>query len=640
MYPLVKKTHSISRTLTFYSRLLDFCVSSKSVNLTKSVHAQLIKVGFNRHTFLGNRCLDLYARYHCIDDLLNAFGDISTKNIISWNICLKGVLKSGHYELAHSLFEEMPERDVVSWNSMLSWHASCEQADIAWEKFRQMLHTGSKPSVYTYSILVSMVSDFRRGKELHAGVIISGLIRSSVVLGNSLIDMYSKLGVIDYAFGVFLSMDKLDIISWNSIVVGCCKSGCGEIALSQFSLMRSLGYPSDEFTCSAVITCCTNLRKLEKGKQMFALCVKAGFLCNSIISSAIIDLFSKCNRLELSVQLFEELDRWDTAVCNSLISSYTSHDIGENALGLLVHMLRANIRPTEFTLSSVLASISGIPVEQGTQIHSLVVKSGFEGDYVVSSSIVHMYSKVGLIDCAVNYFGTMSPRDLISWNTMIMGLVHNGRSYEALETFKELQRSSLPPDRISFAAVLMACSYGGFVDDGIDMFSKMECSYGVKPCWEHYVSLVDLLCQAGRFVEAIETTKRMPQLSDRAIWETLLNACLVQGDVRFAEKVAARLMELEPQLSLSYIVLSRIYEMKGQWDDTVRVRKTMKRNVATKVGGCSWVVIKGQSYTFMAEQLYHHFDKNIYSVLELLSFDKDEGSAMKVLEADVDQANC
>ncbi|KAK9663945.1 hypothetical protein RND81_14G008500 [Saponaria officinalis] len=639
MYPLVKQTHTISRTLTFYSQLLDLCVSSKSANLTKVVHAQLIKVGFNRHTFLGNRCLDLYSRYQCIDDILNAFGDITQKNIISWNICLKGVLNSGYYELAHSLFVEMPERDVVSWNSMFSWHASCGHRDIAWERFRQMLNMGLKPSAYTYSILISMVSDSFRGKELHSGMITSGLVRSNVVLGNSLIDMYSKLGIIDYGFGVFLTMDKLDIISWNSIIIGCCKNGCGDLALSQFSLMRSLGYPFDEFTCSAVITCCTNLRNLEKGKQIFALCIKVGFLCNSIISSAIIDLFSKSNRLELSVQLFKELDKWDSEVCNSLISSYASHDIGENALQLLVQMSRANIRPTEFTLSSVLSSISGIPAEQGTQIHSLVVKSGFERDYVVGSSIVHMYCKVGLIDCAINYFAIMSPLNLISWNTMIMGLVHNGRSYEALETFKELQRRGPPPDRISLAGVLLACIYGGFVDEGIDIFSKMECSYGVKPCYEHYVSLVDLLCQAGRFIEAIEVTKRMPQLSDSTIWGTLLTACLVQGDIRLAEEVAQRLMELEPQLSLPYVALARIYEMRGHWEDTVRVRETMTRNVAPKVGGCSWIVVKGQLYTFKAEQLHHHSDKNIYFVLELLGFDKDEISSEKVFEADVDHAN-
>lgn len=82
-----------------------------------------------------------------------------------------------------------------------------------------------------------------------------------------------------------------------------------------------------------------------------------------------------------------------------MISSYTSHDISESANQLLVLMLREDIRPTEFTLSSILASICGMQVELGIQVHSLVVKTGFEIDFVVCSSLVHMYATLGLIDC-------------------------------------------------------------------------------------------------------------------------------------------------------------------------------------------------------------------------------------------------
>ncbi|KAL2938650.1 hypothetical protein RDABS01_022099 [Bienertia sinuspersici] len=473
MYPLVKQIHNVPRTLTFYSHLLDHCFSLKALNLTKVVHGQLIKVGFNHHTFLGNRCLQLYTDCHLVDDILKTFTDITRKNSISWNICLKGLLNCGQSEKAYSLFQRMPEPDVVSWNTIISWYASSGNSIFVWRRFREMLYMGVNPSGYTYSIIVSLVFDALVGKELHGRMIRSGLIRSNVVLGNSLIDMYFKIGVIDYAVGVFSSMEFLDLISWNSLIIGCCKAGYGDLALVQFSSMRYLGFQPDEFTCSTVITCCTNLRNLEKGKQVFVLCIKSGFLCNSIISSAIIDLFSKCNRLENSVQLFKELDRWDSAVCNSMISSYTSHDFSDSAIQLLVHMLRKDIRPTEFTLSSILASICGMQVEQGTQIHSLVIKSGSEMDFVVRSSLVHMYATLGLIDCAVKIFASMAQPDLISWNTMIMGYTLNGRLVKAVDTFKELHRRGPLPDHISLTGVLRACSYGGFVDEGIAIFSKM-----------------------------------------------------------------------------------------------------------------------------------------------------------------------
>ncbi|XP_057526957.1 pentatricopeptide repeat-containing protein At1g43980, mitochondrial [Amaranthus tricolor] len=631
MYTLVKKLHDIPRILTFYSHLLDHCLSSKSLNLTKVVHGQLIKVGFNGHTFLGNRCLQFYIRFQSTDDILKAFGDIQRKNCISWNICLKGLLNCGQNEMAHSLFQKMPERDVVSWNSMISWYVCSGRSDLAREGFQEMLYIGVKPSSYTYSIITSLVFDALLGKELHGRIITSGLIRSNVVLGNSLIDMYGKIGLIDYAVRVFMSMEYLDLISWNSLITGCCRAGFSELALSKFSSMRSLGYSPDQFTCSAVITCCTNLQNLKTGRQLFALCIKAGFLSNSIVSSALIDLFSKSNRLDHSVQLFTELDRFDSAIYNSMISSYVSHGISESAIELFVLMRREDVRLTEFTLSSIVASITGIQVEQGTQIHTLAIKLGFEMDLIVCSSLVHMYATLGFIDYAMRIFTHMVQPDLIAWNTMIMGLTLNGRLVEAINSFQELHNRGLIPDHMSLTAVLRACSYGGFVDEGVAIFSKIDEYYGLVPCYEHYVFLVDLLCQNGNVYEAMEVTEKMPYEPKSTIWESLLHACIAHGDLRLAEKVSKRLVELEPYLSLPYVILGRIYEMTGRWEDAVRVREAMKRIVVKKVVGYSSIMIKSHVHSFTEDQLQQNAGRDVYLILRLLTWDDSGTSTVEEL---------
>lgn len=319
-----------------------------------------------------------------------------------------------------------------------------------------------------------------------------------------------------------------------------------------------------------------------------------------------------------------------------MISSYASHGFSESAIQLLVLMLREGIRPTEFTLSSVLASICGIQADQGTQIHSLAIKSGFGMDFIICSSLVHMYATLGLIDCARRIFASIALPDLVCWNIMITGLTLNGRLVEAIDTFKELHRRGPLPDQISLTGVLRACSYGGFVDEGIAIFSIMEEYYGVKPCYDNYACLVDLLCQDGRLDDAMEITEMMPYEPSSMIWELLLHACGVHGDVRLVEKVAQRLMELEPQLSLPYIVLGRIYEMRGQWEDIIRVRKAMKRNVVKNFGGCSWIVIKNHVYSFTAEQLQQHAGKDIYSVLRLLTLEKGEITPLETNLAEID----
>ncbi|CAN1234658.1 Pentatricopeptide repeat-containing protein At1g43980, mitochondrial [Linum perenne] len=523
MYPLVKHNHRIFKPSLAYSvRLIDQCFSLKSWKNVTALHAQLIKVGFNRYTF----------------------------NVISWNICLKGLVSFGHTEKACEVFDEMPERDVVSWNSVIVGHTSCGHVDRALEKFRKMQISGVRPSEYTYSILMSVVSTARHVKELHGSSIRRGLTTSNVVVGNSLIDLYGILGLPYYALSVFLSME-----------------------------------------------------------------------------SAAIHMFSKCNRFGDSVKLFEELEHWDSAVCSTMISCYTCHRFTEEALRLFVLTLREDIRPTEFTFSSMLSSVYSFPSDQGTQIHSLVVKLGYESDAIVASSLVDMYSKYGLVDYAMEIFLTMTTRDLTCWNTLIMGLTHNSKVQEAVQTFEQLLRSGPPPDRITFFAVLLACTKGGFIDEGISLFSSMVADYGITPGNEHFSCLVNLLCQAGRLDEAVRVIKQMPYEPGSLVWESLLYACSLHlSDPNLLEGLAVWLMDIIPEPSLPYLLLARIYEKQGRWESLLRLKNIMKGRVK-EVVGFSWIGIKNRVYLFDGNELEQHGGTDVYSSLSLLSWEMEDKDA-------------
>uniref|UniRef100_A0A2K2BF00 Pentatricopeptide repeat-containing protein n=1 Tax=Populus trichocarpa TaxID=3694 RepID=A0A2K2BF00_POPTR len=443
MCTLIKQNHRISRTsLSYYSYLMDHCFSLNSLSFARITHAHLLKVGF----------------------------DNSGKKIVSWNICLRWLSKLGHLGLACSVFDEMPERDVVGQNSMIPGHASCGYFDHALETFREMQNLGVRPSGFTYSILMSVVFGVLHGN------IIRGLGASSVVPGNSLIDVYGKLGFLDYALG----------------------SLRGRHAVNR------------------------DIHRVGIG-------------------------------LEDSVRLFEEQGRWDSAPCNSMISSYVYCGLREDGLRLFVLTLREDIRPTEFTLSSVLHSISFLQLEQGTQVHSLAVKSGLELDAI----LVEKYSKFGFIDCAMRIFNEMILRDLLAWD---LGLTHIGRVYEVLQTFKELLRRGLPPDQIALAEILLACNFGVSINEGMAIFLSMEGRYGVTPSNEHYACLMDSLCRDGRLDQALNVAESMPCEPGFLIWESILHSCLIHGDLKLSVRVAERLMESEPESSLPYLVLARINE--------------------------------------------------------------------------------
>ncbi|KAJ4841682.1 hypothetical protein Tsubulata_002082 [Turnera subulata] len=564
MSPLVKQSQRIpSTSLSYYSRLLGRCSSLKSFPVAAAVHAHLIKLGLNRFTFLGNCCLDLYSQLGpVVDDSFRVFEEISIKNVFSWNICVKALAKFGCLETARRLFDEMPERDVVSWNTMMSGYASFGCFYDAFGILREMQDAGVRPCRFTYSIMMSVVDCASHGKELHGSMIRNGLIGSgSLVLRNSVIGMYGRLGAVDYAFVVFLTMEEVDVISWNSVITACCKTGYSELALNQFSSMRSSGYFADEFTCSAAFAACTDLRNLDKDWRI---------------------QFGSLKSITNGIQLFD-------------------------ALKLFVLAMREDLRPTEFTLSSILSSMPCLPVPQGTQVHSLVIKLGLGSDTIVTSSLVDMYCKLGQIDSAIIIFNKMSVRDLIAWNAMIMGLARNNRVFDTLNTFNDLRKIGPPPDRITLAGVLLACNYGGLVDEGVMVLSSMEDIYGVAPGSEHYDLVVDLFCRAGRLHQAVEM-----------VAERLKLPCTVHMNLKLAERVAERLIEFHPMSSLPFLVLARIYEMRGDWESSVRIQKAMSRNEMEEVIGYSCIGIKNYIYTFKEDNLQQHGGKDVFLLLRLL----------------------
>ncbi|KAI4337893.1 hypothetical protein L6164_016259 [Bauhinia variegata] len=507
---------------------------------------------------------------------------------------------------------------------MISGYASYGLADHALGLFLEMQNAGVRPSGFTFSILMSFVSSPSHGKQIHGRMIRSGMDLSNVVLGNSLINMYGKFGLVDCAFGVILTMKELDIISWNSLIWACHRAGQQELALEQFYHMRATELLPDQFTCSTLISVCSNLQDLEKGKEIFAFCFKVGIVYNSIVSSAAIDLFAKCNRLEDSVQLFREQYQWDLTLCNSMISSYARHGLLEDALQLFILTMRKNLRPTEYTVSCILSCVSILfSVEMGTQVHSLVPKLGFESDAIVANSLVEMYAKFGFIGDALNIYNEIKSRDLISWNTIMMGLAHNGRVFMTLDLFKELIREGTTPDRITFSAVLLACNHGSLIDEGTEIFSSMEKEFGVKPEEEHYAFIVELLSRAGMIKEAIDIVETMPYKTSAVIWRSILSACAIHGELGVTERVAKEMMEIEPQSPLPYLVLFRAYQMRGRWESMVRVRKVIGHKGAKQIIGCSWIGIKNFVYAFKSDQLHHHGGKDVYQVLKLLIWEME-----------------
>ncbi|GAB4828280.1 hypothetical protein Ancab_035193 [Ancistrocladus abbreviatus] len=302
-----------------------------------------------------------------------------------------------------------------------------------------------------------------------------------------------------------------------------------------------------------------------------------------------------------------------------MIASYVNQGFAEDALHLFVLTLRKNLTPTEFTISMILSSVTGLFLSMcGIQVHCLAVKLGVESDTVTASSLVEMYAKYGMIDSSMRIFLDMDARDLLCWNCMIVGLALNGRIIEAIDMFKRMLEHGLLPDHVTYTGALSACKYGGFLHEGISVFSMMEKQHGVIPRDEHYECIVDLFCQASKLEEAVDIVGNMPIAPSAAIWRSILSACGKNEDLELIEEVSNRMIEMEPHSSLPYLVLAHAYEMRGRWESVVQVRKRMKELGIKKVAGCSWIGIKSCNFAFKSNELLHYGGQKVYSMLRLL----------------------
>ena len=516
----------------------------------------------------------------------------------------------------------MPERDTVAYNSMIRGYVDGGRADEAFRLVRTMRELGVRPSDFTFSIISSAVCSARHGMQVQAAAVRHGSAHHSAVVGNTLIDMYRRVGLLKYAVRVFWSMNQQDIVSVNSVLSVYKDDGQSSQLFECFQSIRSHGFSIDEFSVSTALSMCTDVEDLAKGDQILALCVKMGLLSHLIVCSAVIDMLCVSDRLAEAVWVFEGRGTWDSETCNAMISGYARGGIMERALSLFLLSLRNGVLPTEFTFASLLrcSSCFGL-MEQGTQIHALISKLGFEDDLIVATALIDMYCKLGSLNRARKLFSKVCVKDLVLWNTMIIGLSHNGRGKEALRVFWQMLKSDIRPDRITLFGVLSACSLVGLVDEGMRLISLFKSNYHVVLGLEHNTCVVDMLSRAGMFSEAVDFAENKSQKCNIAVFSNILEACVIQGDFDMAELIAEKMVKLKPRFSLPYIVLAQTYGVRCKWDSMARMWRAMEDQGAKKVQGYSWLCIKNEIHVFTSEQILPHGRQATDSVLELLFWD-------------------
>ncbi|GJX84510.1 pentatricopeptide repeat-containing protein [Tanacetum coccineum] len=510
----------------------------------------------------------------------------------------------------------MPERDIVSYNTLIAAYADRGETRVAVDLFMEMRNLGFDMDGFTFSgVVTAACRDVWLVRQLHK-LAIGGGFDGYVSVNNSLVTYYSKNGCLNEAKRIFNGMGWCkDEVTWNTMIVACSQHREGLKALALYREMVHLDIRIDIYTLASVLTAFTCLGDLSGGVQFHCQVIKKGFNENTHVGSGLIDLYSKCNgSMSDCKKVFEEIIDPDLVLWNTMVSGYSQNDgLSEEALNCFRQMQREGYRPDDCTFVCVISASSNLSSPtQGKQIHGLALKSDIPSNKIsVNNALITMYSKCGNLQDARRVFDRMTEHNTITLNSLITGYANHGFQMEALHLFEHMLRTNITPTSITFISILSACAHAGKVEEGEKYFKLMTHTFGIEPEIEHYSCMIDLFGRSGKLYEAERLIETMPFNPGTVGWGALLGACRTYDNLDLAVKAAKECLLLEPSNAAPYVILAHMYAMAGRWEDVAIVRKLMRNNGVKKNPGCSWIEINKKVHVFVAEDSSHPMLKEI-----------------------------
>lgn len=507
------------------TRLLGSCKTRQSIAQGKQLHLLLLKKGLGSAVFYANCLLQMYTRCGHLTDARRLFDEMPDRNDFSWNSMIEGYLKSGDNRIALELFCSMPHKNVFSWNAVITGLTKCGELDVARQLFDEMP------------------------------------VRNAT--------------------------------AWNSIIHGYVRHGRPREALWLFKSLNSDPIGSsriDNFVLATIVGASANLAALDYGRQIHAHIVVSAVEVDSVLGSSLVNMYGKCKDLDSASRvldlmtepddfslsalissyancgrlidariIFQKTNGQSVVVWNSVIAGCVSNNQGEEALELFNGMRLNMIRADPSTFANVFTACASLGVlENGKQVHAQACKDGIVNDMIVASTLVDMYSKCGSLDDACKFFSevqqydtillnsminvysncgkikearcvfdTMPCRSLISWNSMIVGYSQNGFAIEALELFYEMHRLDLRIDKVSLATIISTCAGICSLRLGEQIFAHATV-IGLESDQIISTSLVNLYCKCGNVKDGRRVFNEMEKINE-VPWNVMLMGYAING---------------------------------------------------------------------------------------------------------------
>lgn len=378
---------------------------------------------------------------------------------------------------ARQLFDQIPQPDIVLFNTMTRGYARTDTPLLAVTLFSQILLSGLFPDDYTFSSLLKACASSKaleEGRQLHSLAIKLGLCEN-VYLSPTLINMYTACNEMDCARRVFDNVCEPCIVTYNSMITGYARGSRPNEALSLFRELQTRNLKPNDVTMLSVLSSCALLGALDLGKWMHEYVKKNNIDRFVKVNTALIDMYAKCGSLDDAVHIFENMAVRDTQAWSAMIMSYAIHGHGPKALALFIEMRKAGIKPDGVTFLGLLYACS----------HTGLVQDGFGYFY-------SMRDKFGVVP-GIKHYGCMV--DLL------------GRAGRLEEAYQFIVGLPITPTPILWRTLLSACGSHGNVELGkrvIERIFELDDSHGGD-----YIIYSNMCARAGRWGEVDNVRKLM-----------------------------------------------------------------------------------------------------------------------------------
>ena len=494
-------------------------------------YEQMKSEGFSPDSVTFTCILKACGRIGCIENGKKMHHEIISTGLLEEDFMLGTPLadmyvKCGMFRDAQHVVDQVSIKTVTCWNALIAGYAQNDQGQEAITCFGRMRSEGFSPDVVTFTCILKAcggIGSIDIGKQIHDEIMSRGLLQNNIMLGNALVDMYAKCGVLDKAKTVLEGLPVKNVVSWNALIAGYIQQGQGNEALNCFELMKSEVSP-DAVTFISILKACGKVRDIDKGEQIHEDILSRGLLGKDIVlGCALVGMYTKCGVLAKAQQLLEEFPIRNIVSWSALISGYVLHGHDKEALTCYGRMKSCGLSPNSVTFISLLkACAKTMAITIGVQIHSEITQKGFvRSNIVLGTTLIDMYVKCGELCKAQQVLYKLPYRDTVSWNTIIAGFAEQGQYEEALDCFDKMQGEGISPDAKTFGCILKACGIIGSIEKGDEIHDEIFEKGFVPKDIVLGTALVDMYAKCGTLAKAEEVFKKLP-FRDIVSWNTLI----------------------------------------------------------------------------------------------------------------------